>query len=158
MVAGCGDAGLTEGAEGGDVTVTNHPALLFSPPWIAAQDQKLFEKNGLNVKQIVGSEGGGTTVRNVVSGGLPIGEVATTAAVTAFMAGADIRIVGGGVASSSDTFWVTRPGADSTRSRTSRARRSATRARARSPKGLLALSLERSGVGVDNVETARWAG
>src|SRR5687767_4103347 len=90
---GCGDAGLTEGAEGGDVTVSNHPALLFSPPWIAAQDQKLFEKQGLNVKQIVGSEGGGTTVRNVVSGGLPIGEVATTAAVTAFMAGADIRIV-----------------------------------------------------------------
>ena len=35
-VAGCGDSGLTEGGEGGDVTVTNHPALLFSPPWIAA--------------------------------------------------------------------------------------------------------------------------
>ena len=69
VLAGCGDSGLTEGAEGGDVTVTNHPALLFSPPWIAASDQKLFEKNGLNVKQIVGSEGGGTRVRNVVSGG-----------------------------------------------------------------------------------------
>ena len=104
VVAACGDSGLTEGAEGGDVTVTNHPALLFSPPWIAAQNQQLFEKNGLNVKQIVGSEGGGTTVRNVVSGGLPIGEVATTAAISAYMAGADIRIVGGGVASSRDTF------------------------------------------------------
>ena len=108
-LAGCGDSGLTEGGEGGDVTVSNHPALLFSPPWIAAVDQGLFEKHGVRVKQIVGSEGGGTTVRNVVSGGLPIGEVATTAAITAFQAGADIRIVGGGVASSKDVFWVTRP-------------------------------------------------
>ena len=31
-LAACGDAGLTEGAEGGDVTVSNHPSLLFSPP------------------------------------------------------------------------------------------------------------------------------
>ena len=159
VVAGCGDAGLTEGAEGGDVTVTNHPALLFSPPWIAAQDQKLFEKHGLNVKQIVGSEGGGTTVRNVVSGGLPIGEVATTAAdhrVHGRRGHPDRRrrrrvqqghVLGHAARTRS---W--------TRSRTSRARRSATRARARVTQGLLALSLERSGVGVDNVKTRSMGG
>jgi NitT/TauT family transport system substrate-binding protein len=157
-LAGCGDKGLTEGAEGGDVTVSNHPALLFSPPWIAAQDQKLFEKNGVDVKQIVGSEGGGTTVRNVVSGGLPIGEVATTAAISAFMAGADIRIVGGGVASSRDTFWVTRPDEPLDSIEDLRGKKVGYTSPGSVTQGLLALSLERSGVGVDNVETRTMGG
>ena len=158
VLAGCGDSGLTEGAEGGDVTVTNHPALLFSPPWIAASDQKLFEKNGLNVKQIVGSEGGGTTVRNVVSGGLPIGEVATTAAVTAFQAGADIRIVGGGVASSKDTLWVTRPDSDLDSIEDLRGKEVGYTSPGSVTQGLLALSLERSGVGVENVKMRSMGG
>ncbi len=158
VLAGCGDAGLTEGAEGGDVTVSNHPALLFSPPWITAQDQKLFSKHGVNVKQIVGSEGGGTTVRNVVSGGLPIGEVATTAAITAFMAGADIRIVGGGVASSQDVFWVVRPDSDLDSIEDLRGKEVGYTSPGSVTQGLLALSLERSGVGVDNVKTRSMGG
>jgi NitT/TauT family transport system substrate-binding protein len=158
MLAGCGDSGLTEGAEGGDVTVSNHPGLLFSPPWIAAQDQKLFEKHGVNVKSIVGSEGGGTTVRNVVSGGLPIGEVATTAAITAFMAGADIRIVGGGVASSDDVFWVTRPDSDLDSIEDLRGKEVGYTSPGSVTQGLLALSLERSGVGVENVKTRSMGG
>jgi NitT/TauT family transport system substrate-binding protein len=157
-LAGCGDSGLTEGAEGGDVTVSNHPALLFSPPWIAAVDQGLFEKHGVNVKQIVGSEGGGTTVRNVVSGGLPIGEVATTAAITAFMAGADIRIVGGGVASSRDVFWVTAPDSDLDSIEDLKGKEVGYTSPGSVTQGLLALSLERSGVGLDNVKTRSMGG
>ncbi len=156
--AGCGDSGLTEGGEGGDVTVSNHPALLFSPPWIAAVDQDLFEKNGVRIKQIVGSEGGGTTVRNVVSGGLPIGEVATTAAITAFQAGADIRIVGGGVASSKDVFWVTRPDSKLETIEDLKGKEVGYTSPGSVTQGLLALSLERSGVGVDNVKTRSMGG
>ena len=156
--AGCGDSGLTEGGEGGDVTVTNHPALLFSPPWIAAADQGLFEKNGVRIKQIVGSEGGGTTVRNVVSGGLPIGEVATTAAITAFQAGADIRIVGGGVASSKDVFWVTRPDSKLESIEDLKGKEVGYTSPGSVTQGLLALSLERSGVGLDNVKTRSMGG
>ena len=158
FVVGCGDSGLTEGAEGGDVTVSNHPALLFSPPWIAAQDQKLFQKHGLNVKSIVGSEGGGTTVRNVVSGGLPIGEVATTAAITAFNAGADIRIVGGGVASSKDSYWVARKDSPLNSIEDLKGKKVGYTSPGSVSQGLLALSLERSGVGVDNVEMRTMGG
>ena len=157
-LAGCGDSGLTEGGEGGDVTVSNHPALLFSPPWIAAVDQGLFDKHGVRVKQIVGSEGGGTTVRNVVSGGLPIGEVATTAAITAFQAGADIRIVGGGVASSKDVFWVTRPDSKLETIEDLKGKEVGYTSPGSVTQGLLALSLERSGVGVDNVKTRSMGG
>ena len=157
-LSACGDSGLTEGGEGGDVTVSNHPALLFSPPWIAAMEQGLFEKHGVKVSQIVGSEGGGTTVRNVVSGGLPMGEVATTAAVTAFEAGADIRIVGGGVASSKDVFWVTGPDSDLETIEDLEGKKVGYTSPGSVTQGLLALSLERSGVGVDNVETRSLGG
>lgn len=157
-VVGCGDSGLTEGAEGGDVTVSNHPGLSFSPPWIVAQEQGLFDKHGVRIEAIVGSEGGGTTVRNVVSGGLPIGEVATTAAITAFMAGADIRIVGGGVASSRDVFWVTRRDADLDSIEDLEGKEVGYTSPGSVTQGLLALSLERSGVGVDNVETRTMGG
>ena len=157
-LAGCGDSGLTEGGEGGDVTVSNHPALLFSPPWITAQEEGLFERHGVQVKQIVGSEGGGTTVRNVVSGGLPIGEVATTAAITAFLAGADIRIVGGGVASSRDVFWVVGPDSDLDSIEDLAGKEVGYTSPGSVTQGLLALSLERSGVGVDNVKTRSMGG
>ena len=97
-------------------------------------------------------------MRNVVSGGLPIGEVATTAAITAFMAGADIRIVGGGVASS-----ATRSGS---RARIEpldsiedlRGKEVGYTSPGSVTQGLLALSLERSGVGVDNVKTRSMGG
>ncbi len=154
----CGDSGLTEGGEGGDVTVSNHPALLFSPPWITAVEEGMFERNGVRVKQIVGSEGGGTTVRNVVSGGLPIGEVATTAAISAFLAGADIRIVGGGVASSRDVFWVTRPDSDLDSIEDLRGKEVGYTSPGSVTQGLLALSLERSGVGLENVRTRTMGG
>jgi NitT/TauT family transport system substrate-binding protein len=159
-LAGCGtQANPGEGEElEGEITVSNHPALLYSPPWIAAQDQKLFEKQGLEVTGIVGSEGGGTTVQNVVSGGLPIGEVATTAAVTAYLAGADIKIVGGGVYGSKDVFWVTNPDSDIDSIEDLEGKKVGYTSPGSVTQGLLALSLERAGVGVDNVETRAMGG
>jgi NitT/TauT family transport system substrate-binding protein len=155
-IAACGDTG-TEG-EAGDITVTNHPALLYSPPWIAATEDGLLEQRGVRVGDIVGSEGGGTTVRNVVSGGLPIGEVATTAAITAYMAGADIKIVGGGVGSSEDVFWVTRPDSDIESIEDLEGKEVGYTSPGSVTQGLLTLSLERSGVGVDNVKTRSMGG
>ena len=60
-IAACGTEapGDADGNLDGEITVSNHPSLLYSPPWIAALDQDLFEKRGLKVNDIVGSEGGG---------------------------------------------------------------------------------------------------
>jgi NitT/TauT family transport system substrate-binding protein len=159
-IAACGTEapGDAEGNLDGEITVSNHPSLLYSPPWIAALDQDLFAKHGLKVNDIVGSEGGGTTVQNVVSGGLPIGEVATSAAVTAFLAGADIKIVGGGVASGEDVFWVTGPDSDIDSIEDLEGKEVGYTSPGSVTQGLLALSLERSGVGVDNVKTRAMGG
>ena len=159
-IGGCGTEapGDGEGNLDGQITVSNHPSLLYSPPWIAALDEDLFAKRGLKVSNIVGSEGGGTTVQNVVSGGLPIGEVATSAAVTAFLAGADIKIVGGGVASGKDVFWVTNPDSDIDSIEDLRDKEVGYTSPGSVTQGLLALSLERSGVGLDNVKTRAMGG
>jgi NitT/TauT family transport system substrate-binding protein len=159
-IGACGTEapGDGEGNLDGEITVSNHPSLLYSPPWIAALDEDLFAKQGLEVNDIVGSEGGGTTVQNVVSGGLPIGEVATSAAVTAFIAGADIKIVGGGVASGEDVFWVTGPDSDIDSIEDLRGKEVGYTSPGSVTQGLLALSLERSGVGLDNVKTRAMGG
>lgn len=157
LAGGCGSE-AAGGEVQGEITVSNHPALLYSPPWIAATDQDLFAEQGIEVGEIVGSEGGGTTVQNVVSGGLPLGEVATSAAITASIAGADIRIVGGGVASGKDVFWVVGPDSDIDSIEDLAGKQVGYTSPGSVTQGLLALSLERSGVGLDNVETIAMGG
>lgn len=165
LLVGCGNEGRpAEGGGGGggsvsgEVTVTNHPALLYSPPWIAAVEQGLFKKQGVEITGIVGSEGGGTTVQNVVSGGLPLGEVATSAAITAFQAGVPLKIVGGGVGSGDDVFWVTGPDSSIKSIEDLRGKTVGYTSPGSVTQGLLALSLERAGVGVDNVKTRAMGG
>lgn len=89
-----------------EITVTNWPSLLYAPPFMVAQEKGYFRDEGITISNIVGSAGGGTTVRNVVTGGLPFGEVATTAAVQAYDAGAPLTIVGGGVQRVAEIYWV----------------------------------------------------
>src|SRR5680860_1139166 len=90
-----------------EITVTHFPTLLYAVPYLAGIEQGFFEEEGIRITGFAGSEGGGTTVRNVLAGGLPFGEVATPAAAQAYMAGAPIVAVGGGVQSVAELNWVT---------------------------------------------------
>lgn len=92
-----------------EITVTHYPSLLYAVPYIAGIEQGFFEEEGILITGFAGSEGGGTTVRNVLSGGLPFGEVATPAAANAYLAGAPIVAVGGGVQSVAELNWVAMP-------------------------------------------------
>ena len=74
------------------------------------------------------------------------------------MAGADIRIVGGGVASSEDVFWVTSPDSDLDSIEDLEGKEVGYTSPGSVTQGLLALSLERSGVGLDNVKTRSMGG
>src|SRR5690606_3158080 len=92
------------------ITVTHWGVLLYGVPYAVAMELGYFEEHGIDLAGIMTSEGGGTTVRNVLSGRLPFGEVSTVAAVTAYNAGAPLVIVGGGSRSVAEILWVTRPG------------------------------------------------
>jgi NitT/TauT family transport system substrate-binding protein len=93
-----------------EVTVTHWPLLMYAPPYQTAIENGYFEEEGINLTSLVGSSGGGTTVRNVVTGGLPFGEVATPAAVNAFYAGAPLSIIASATNTPGTINWVTPKG------------------------------------------------
>lgn len=99
-VTACGGGGAS--SEGGvttiDITVT-HPEDIYSLPWVAAMDQGFFERRGVKVGRIVPGEGGGTTLRNLLQGGLAVGDVAYPAVAKGYAAGAPIKVVGGALQS-----------------------------------------------------------
>ncbi|MDQ0217240.1 hypothetical protein ELQ35_08100 [Peribacillus cavernae] len=91
-----------------EISVTHYPTGLYGVPYNVGIDKGFFEEEGIKIKKIVGSSGGGTTVRNVLSGDLPFGDVSTSAVLQSYLAGAPLKIVGGGVQSVSDLVYVTR--------------------------------------------------
>ena len=113
LLAACG--GGQGGGQGGGpqavqgLSVSHWPTLLYSVPWAVALEQGFFEERDIDLKEIVGSTGGGTTVRNVVTGGLPLGAVATPSAINAFNEGSGLKILGGAIANTADVSFVTLP-------------------------------------------------
>ncbi|MEV0111444.1 ABC transporter substrate-binding protein [Nocardia sp. NPDC050799] len=78
-----------------DVTVSA-AAEIYSIPWLVAQKQGLFEKYGVIVENIVPGKGGSSTMRTLLDGNIPIGEVSYPSIVQADPTGAELRVVGGG--------------------------------------------------------------
>ncbi|PLT34458.1 ABC transporter substrate-binding protein [Bacillus sp. V5-8f] len=119
VLAGCGGNDAASGtakskSEGKgkvdeiEISVTHYPTGLYGVPYNIGIEKGFFEEEGIKLKTIVGSAGGGTTVRNVLSGDLPFGDVSTSAVLQSYLAGAPLKIVGGGVQSVSDLVYVTR--------------------------------------------------
>jgi ABC-type nitrate/sulfonate/bicarbonate transport system substrate-binding protein len=76
------------------------------PAWIA-KETGIFRQNGLDV-QLIYFTGGTTAVQALVSGEVPIGQVAGPAVVNSALAGSDIVIIAGG-ATSLDYWLMSRP-------------------------------------------------
>lgn len=109
--AGClgDDEGEWEDEDGmfrDEVTVTHWPDLMYNGPYHVAIENGYFEDEGIEI-DIVGSEGGGTTVRNILEGGLPFGEVSTPAAVNAYQSGSPITVIAPATRTVGDVIWVT---------------------------------------------------
>lgn len=106
----CGSEGGAAGSGDGEVTSVTvsvtHPEDLYGLPWEVGRDQGFFEDSGVEITELIPSEGGGTTLQNVVSGRLPFGEVATGAIVTSHLQGAPVQVIGGGIQSVADVSWV----------------------------------------------------
>jgi NitT/TauT family transport system substrate-binding protein len=76
-------------------------------PALMAKETGIFKKNGLDV-QLIYFTGGTTAVQALVSGDVPISQVAGPAVVNSALAGSDIIIVAGG-ATSLDYWLMSRP-------------------------------------------------
>lgn len=109
LVAGAALTLASVPAKAEEITVTHWGALMYGTPYAVALKKGFFKQAGIDITGILTSKGGGTTVRNVLEGGLPFGEVALSAAVAAMQENTDIKIVMMGVRSAADIYWVVKP-------------------------------------------------
>ncbi len=72
-----------------EISITQWGASLYGAPVAVAIEQGDFKKAGIDVTGVVGSGGGGTSVRNILASEVPYGEVATAAALAAPAGAAD---------------------------------------------------------------------
>lgn len=96
-------------AQAEQISVTHWGVLLYGAPYAVAMEKGYFKNAGVDIDGIISSKGGGTTVRNVIQGGLPYGEVSLGAAIAAAREGLDIKIINSGAQNLADLVWVTLP-------------------------------------------------
>lgn len=107
LIAVLAPAGWSARAD--EISVTQYGTSLYGVPYTVALDQGLFKKAGIDITGIIGSAGGGTTVRNILASPTPYGDVAIGAAIAAQAQGLDILIVNTGTRSVAESSLVTMP-------------------------------------------------
>lgn len=94
ILSACSGSGGAADVTSFDIAVSN-ASEPYSIPWLVGKDQGFFEKRGVTIGEIVPGKGGGTTVRNMLSGDLPIADVGFTSVLESSEAGAPLAVVGG---------------------------------------------------------------
>ena len=110
--AGRGSASVEQGPDGSktiSIAVSQWPSLSFSVPYQVAMQQGYFADERITIKEVIASQGGGTTVRSILAGDLAFGEVATSALVESQKSGSTLVGVGGGAQKVAEIVWVAPP-------------------------------------------------
>src|SRR5882672_3804230 len=76
-----------------EIVVSNYGSGSPPFPWLVALEKKYFQEEGVDITGIISSEGGGTTVRNMVAGGVIFGEMNPAAFIAAVQPGAKLRMI-----------------------------------------------------------------
>jgi NitT/TauT family transport system substrate-binding protein len=92
-----------------EVESSNYGTTTNGMPFSVAMVKGFFKDAGANISGVRGSEGGGTTIRNMLGGNMPYGEVALSAAVLAIQGGADLKIISHNVYTVAEFYWLTKP-------------------------------------------------
>ena len=95
-------------AQADQIVVSHYEAQFFGTPYAIADAKGYFSEAGLDNVEILGSSGGGTSVRNLMASGAIYAEVALAAAVSAIREGYPVKIVSPGT-DGHNSLWVTRP-------------------------------------------------
>jgi NitT/TauT family transport system substrate-binding protein len=88
------------------VSVTQYAVNVATLPWAVALEKGMFKAHGLDIDGILSSNGGGTTIRNILASSLPFGEAAVPAVVAAIQNGSNLKVVYGAVNNFGDLAWI----------------------------------------------------
>ncbi len=95
------------GAE--QIVVSNFGVAANGMPYAIAMEKGFFKAEGADVSGILSSAGGGTTVRNLMTGHLSFGEIDLAGTVAAIQQGADLKIVSDNVLTVAEFVWAVKP-------------------------------------------------
>lgn len=102
-------ATLATAAGAEEIVVSNYGVSANGMPFAIAMEKGYFKDEGINVTGIITSAGGGTTLRNMLAGNAPYGEVNPVVVVSAVQQGADLRIISDNVSTVAEFVWAVRP-------------------------------------------------
>ena len=92
------------------IVVSNYGIAANGMPYAVAMEKGFFKQAGADVSGIISSNGGGTTIRNLLGGGLSYGEVDLAGTVAAIEQGNDLHIVSDNVLTVGEFVWAVKPG------------------------------------------------
>jgi len=102
--------GLHDRAIGAEqIVVSNYGVAANGMPYAIAMEKGFFKEAGADISGILSSSGGGTTVRNLLGGNLPYGEIDLAGTVAAIQQGADLKIISDNVLTVGEFVWATMP-------------------------------------------------
>ncbi len=99
-------AGATQAEE---IVVSNYGVAANGMPYAIAMEKGFFKAEGADVTGILSSSGGGTTVRNLLTGNLAYGEIDLAGTVAAIQQGADLKIISENVLTVAEFVWAVKP-------------------------------------------------
>jgi NitT/TauT family transport system substrate-binding protein len=91
------------------IVVSNFGVAANGMPYAVAMAKGFFKEEGADVSGVLSSAGGGTTVRNLMTGHLSFGEVDVAGTVAAIQQGADLKIISDDVLTVAEFVWAVKP-------------------------------------------------
>jgi NitT/TauT family transport system substrate-binding protein len=91
------------------IVVSNYGIAANGMPYAVAVAKGFFKEEGADISGILSSAGGGTTVRNLMTGHLPYGEIDLAGTVAAIQQGADLKIISDNVLTVAEFVWAVKP-------------------------------------------------
>ena len=89
-----------------EIAVSNYGTGSNAFPWAVVLGKGYFKEEGVDITGIISSEGGGTTVRNMVAGGAVFGEMNPAAFISAVQQGAKLKMISDDVPLIAGLVWA----------------------------------------------------
>jgi NitT/TauT family transport system substrate-binding protein len=100
---------LSHPAAAEQIAVGNFGVAANGMPFGVARAKGFFKQEGIDVTGIITSAGGGTSLRNMLAGGVPYGEVNPGVVVAAIQQGADLKVIADNVLTVAEFVWAVKP-------------------------------------------------
>lgn len=100
----------TPAAAGVKLAITQYGQFMSGFPWLVALKQGFIQGEGLDIEGFISSQGGGTSVRNILASDVPFGEVASGAAIAAIKQDIPLKVIYAATNDAGEMAWMSLPG------------------------------------------------